>query len=121
MSESPQGPGLAGDRQIPAGSRDLVTAENLRKVVDQVRLNGQDLLEQLLLRQVVTVPRVVGRIRHEALVQLRQDLDKWSPAQFLRRVNKTTAPTATDMYRAILGYVDDYIENEEKEWSAKES
>jgi hypothetical protein len=49
-----------------------------------------------------------------ALEDLRADLDQWSPAQFLRRVNKTKAPTATDMYRAILGYVDDYINDQAK-------
>ena len=65
-------------------------------------------------RGILLLPSEVARIRHEALVQLEQDLQRWSPAQFLRRVNKTTAPTATDMHRAILGYVSDYIENEAK-------
>ena len=114
MARSSQGPGLAGDPQIPAGSRDQAVVDRLRLMADQVRRNGGDVLEQLYRTGILLTPTVVARIRHKALVQLDQDLQRWSPAQFLRRVNKTTAPTAADMHRAILGYVSDYIENEAK-------
>lgn len=89
--------------------------DQLRLMADQIRRNGGDVLDQLSRRGILLLPSEVARIRHEALVQLDQDLQRWTPAQFLRRVNKTTAPTATDMHRAIMGYIGDYIENEAKD------
>jgi hypothetical protein len=94
--------------------RNEITDEYIRKVADRARRNGSDVVEALAAAQAFRTTAHDAVLKKVALRELRADLDRWSPAEFLRRVNKTAAPTARDMYNAILGYIDDYIEQEGK-------
>lgn len=86
------------------------TARQVRDVMAQARRNGRDPVEALNAAGLVMSPAAVAQVKGEALYALLRDVESWRPAEYVRRVNKATAPTAADMYNAILGYIAEYVE-----------
>lgn len=91
---------------------DLATGDRARAVIAQARRNGRDAVEALHAAGLILGPAQLAQVRGEALHALLQDVESWRPAEYIRRVNKKAAPTAQDMYNAILGYIAEYVEKE---------
>lgn len=89
---------------------DLATADRARAVLVEARRNGRDPIEALHAAGLILGPAQVSLISGETLHALLQDVESWRPAEYIRRVNKKAAPTAQDMYNAILGYIAEYVE-----------
>ena len=86
--------------------------DNPRHIAERARRNGRDVIEALDVSGVLLTKEREHRIIMEALNELRRDMSQWSASEYLRRVNKTTSPTPRNMYDAIMGYLNDYIEHQ---------
>jgi hypothetical protein len=91
------------------------TAALIKGAVDLARRNGYDLIELLNRMGLILTPVVRKDITNLALQDLVKDMQEWRPAEYIRRVNKTQAPTAKDMYDSIFGYMEDYVNAKAKE------
>jgi hypothetical protein len=92
----------------------MVNQETVHQVAQRARRAGIDVVDALDRVGLLVTDEKVKKIRNDAFQELRAELYRWTAAQFLRRVNQETGGTPMDMYRAILGYVDDYCTQEEQ-------
>lgn len=83
--------------------------DRVRATQAKARRNGKDAVQALFDENLILTDHMRHLLQMEALQDLRRELDKWRPAEFLRRVTKSAAPTPDDMHRAILGFVDEYL------------
>lgn len=83
--------------------------DTIRNTINRSRRLGRDIVDDLDTAKLLLTEETKHQVTMEALRTLREDLRKWSAVEYLRRIHKDQASTPQDMYRAILGYVDDYL------------
>jgi hypothetical protein len=75
----------------------------------RARRGGWDAAESLHRLGLLLSPAVRQQVQVDALVALRQDLERWQPHEMLRRLHKVETSSPADMYTAIVSYLDEYI------------
>lgn len=87
--------------------------DKIQSTMDHARRMGRDPVEALINAGLILTPEAKKKIRLEVLHELRASILNFSPAQFLRRVNRgLEAASPAEMYRAITGYIFDFINQE---------
>jgi len=77
--------------------------------------NGLDAAEQLWSRDLVLDASVVARIRHQAVSDVLTLLEDWKPAEILRRrVRDGTPGNPTDMYLAMVQFLEEYRDTQKE-------
>ena len=75
-------------------------------VIDNTRRNGWNLPEALYRADLLWTPERERLLRAQTLRFLAHEMLEWTPAEFLRSVNKTLAgATPTEMYLAVHAWV----------------
>lgn len=74
--------------------------------------NGWNPIEILDRRYLLLTPARERQIVINALENLQEDLERWQPHEMIRRVRRDGNGTPADMYRAICGYLKEYIDEQ---------
>jgi hypothetical protein len=71
---------------------------------------GHSAVEALHRADLLLSPAAVARIERDTLVQVLEMVRAMEPREFLvRRLRSTGAATPTDMYHAIVDFLDEYL------------
>jgi hypothetical protein len=73
--------------------------------------SGHDQVDELHGRGLLLSPALHNQIRAEAISFLAREMLQWSPAEFLRRTNRTLKnATPADMYKAIESWIQEHAQ-----------
>jgi hypothetical protein len=87
------------------------TASAISQALTVARKGGGDPGEVLQRSGLVLSPAAAAAIRAEAIAFLWHEAQRWTPAEFLRRKNRTLEGcTPTDMYHAILEWMAEHAQ-----------
>lgn len=87
----------------------------VNQAVIWAQVKGLDQAEYLNKQGLVLSPEQDKRIRLEAMNYLLTQLNNWRPAEFLRRRHLDEPASPADMYRCIVGFIEEHIEWWERE------
>lgn len=77
--------------------------------LEQALWSGTHVADLLNAKGLILSPVAKVEVRYEAMMFLAREMQRWTPAEFLRRVNRTlSGATPEDMYHAILTWVIDH-------------
>jgi hypothetical protein len=93
-------------------------AEYCRKLLATVNRRGGDHVEALNEKDLLLTPLKQKAIELDVLRRFSDELMRWQPHEMLRRELPGNGPgTPADMYRAVQGFLDDFIkERKERQW-----
>ena len=83
--------------------------------LDRARRTGRDPVEELHRHGLLLAPVRRRQIQVMTLIAFEQELTRWRPHEFLRRIRKVETSTPADMHEAIHGYLLDYIKTLKEE------
>jgi hypothetical protein len=91
-------------------------AKLARATLIRAQVSGADPVEFLHQRDLLLTPLMERSIEVAVLKRLADELMRWHPHEMLRRELPTGNPgTAADMYRAVQGFLDDFIQNRKEQ------
>lgn len=83
----------------------------VREILAAARWAGVDPIDLLYQRGFLLTPKVMGQIQGEAMDFLLREARRWTPAEFLRRKNRSLQNTTpTEMYYAILEWMEQHVQ-----------
>jgi len=89
---------------------DAATAEAVAAICREAAKAGRDMGEALHAAGLLLTPALRAQIKAEAYRHLANEVLAWSPAEFLRRTNRTlTNATPTEMYHAIVEWIQEHV------------
>ena len=89
---------------------DTLTYGKINAVLTGARTRGLSPIEELNRVGLLLTPAVDRRIRMQAIAGLLESLERWRPAEMLRRkLRNSEAGTPADMYSCILEYIQEYL------------
>ena len=94
---------------------DTLTALTAQVALSRARRDGRDEVEALHREGLLATPARIKEAKLEALRSLEVSLLTRAPREYLRKIRKTGDYTPDDMYRALMMYVDEYLQAYMKE------
>lgn len=89
---------------------DSLTYGRINAVLMEARTRGLSPIEELNRVGLLHTPAVDKRVRVETISALLENLERWRPAELLRRkLRHNEAGTPADMYICILGFIEEYL------------
>lgn len=90
-------------------------AAQVRDAVSRARTGGADVAEALNYKDLLWTPAAQLAAKVEVLKALKERLEEHQPHEMMRRKNhQGTQGTPADMYEAVKGYLDAFIEHVKK-------
>lgn len=88
---------------------DAFTYTRVKAVLEAALREGLDPIEHLNRVGLLLTPAQEKRIKLELLAFIIDQYQNWTPVQFLRRLHRVLdTTTQQDLYRAILGWLEDH-------------
>lgn len=116
-----QGPGPAGDLQIPAGPPGRVAMDQdmyqaVHKALKYARTHGLDEAEVLSGADLLLTKARDKEIRLQAMNYMVRQVQSWRPAEFLRRkFSAEHSASPSDMYNCIVEFLEEHVQWWERE------
>lgn len=90
---------------------DLQTRERVLKAIADAKFIGTDFVDTLQRRGLLLSPQVIAVLRAEAMEFLVHEARRWTPAEFLRRKNRSLDNASpTEMYHAIIEWLEEHAQ-----------
>ena len=94
----------------PPGPVDPDTYQRTDLLVSMARHRGWDVTEYLNRAGLLLTPAQSKRIRVEALEYILDEMQRWRPAEFLRRHDRSlVTATPDELYRCIVEWMEDHV------------